>query len=464
MPATFWNLTTDLPRHAARAGRDAVPGDGRRHERPGRAHAGCATSRGTCCTSTPTSASASPCRTSCGPARSSSPRRPPPSTGGRCGVRPPARCSSGGSGCRCTARCATTCGSPRWCRRATTSSRSTSAGRDLHRLPVSAGQFLNWRFLTGPRLDPRPPLLAVRGAGRAQPAHHRQGARRRQRARPLAAPRHPGDRSKARTGGSPSGPAPARRWPSSAPVSGSPRCARWPRRCPTRRATRCCCSARPAGRCSRASSTCSPASGACRCAGCPAAGAPPTPGSGEGASADDLTMLRHWIPDIAEHDVYVCGPPEWTAAVRRDAARRRRARGSGARRELRVVTRDATHRALVPQHGRGRHAAVRLRHLDIGAGAGGERDGRGRRPSSAPDHLAPDRPARTGTVRRPSGSRIVRFGHRDDRGRLGRLDPLGRRPGDDHRDGREDHRRRRPGSTRRPTARTGRSTPTPCRS
>ena len=28
-------------------------------------------------------------------------------------------------------------------------------------------------------------------------------------------------------------------------------------------------------------------------------------------------MLRQWIPDIAEHDVYVCGPPEWTASVRR---------------------------------------------------------------------------------------------------------------------------------------------------
>ena len=38
---------------------------------------------------------------------------------------------------------------------------------------------------------------------------------------------------------------------------------------------------------------------------------------GDGASADDLTMLRHWIPDIAEHDVYVCGPQEWTAAVHR---------------------------------------------------------------------------------------------------------------------------------------------------
>ena len=38
---------------------------------------------------------------------------------------------------------------------------------------------------------------------------------------------------------------------------------------------------------------------------------------GGGAWADDLTMLRHWIPDIADRDVYVCGPPEWNAAVRR---------------------------------------------------------------------------------------------------------------------------------------------------
>ncbi|MCW2632737.1 MAG: putative oxidoreductase [Pseudonocardia sp.] len=44
------------------------------------------------------------------------------------------------------------------------------------------------------------------------------------------------------------------------------------------------------------------------------------PGSwlGEGAGpADDLTLLRHWVPDIADRDVYVCGPPEWTDAVSR---------------------------------------------------------------------------------------------------------------------------------------------------
>jgi predicted ferric reductase len=31
---------------------------------------------------------------------------------------------------------------------------------------------------------------------------------------------------------------------------------------------------------------------------------------------DDLTALRHWVPDIAERDVYVCGPEPWAALVR----------------------------------------------------------------------------------------------------------------------------------------------------
>ncbi len=38
-------------------------------------------------------------------------------------------------------------------------------------------------------------------------------------------------------------------------------------------------------------------------------------GSGVG-TADDLTALRHWVPDIAERDVYVCGPDAWAEAVR----------------------------------------------------------------------------------------------------------------------------------------------------
>ncbi|PJI94151.1 ferredoxin reductase family protein [Luteimicrobium subarcticum] len=38
-------------------------------------------------------------------------------------------------------------------------------------------------------------------------------------------------------------------------------------------------------------------------------------GDGVGA-ADDLTALVFWIPDIADRDVYLCGPPGWTALVR----------------------------------------------------------------------------------------------------------------------------------------------------
>ncbi|CUR57154.1 putative oxidoreductase [metagenome] len=36
--------------------------------------------------------------------------------------------------------------------------------------------------------------------------------------------------------------------------------------------------------------------------------------------ASDLTALHYWIPDVAERDVYVCGPAPWTELVRRDLA------------------------------------------------------------------------------------------------------------------------------------------------
>ena len=32
----------------------------------------------------------------------------------------------------------------------------------------------------------------------------------------------------------------------------------------------------------------------------------------------DLDALRFWVPDIAERDVFVCGPAAWTSLVRRD--------------------------------------------------------------------------------------------------------------------------------------------------
>ena len=38
--------------------------------------------------------------------------------------------------------------------------------------------------------------------------------------------------------------------------------------------------------------------------------------AGDGSDRD---ALLGWVPDLAEHDVYVCGPPEWADAVRRTA-------------------------------------------------------------------------------------------------------------------------------------------------
>ncbi|MFC4950769.1 ferric reductase-like transmembrane domain-containing protein [Pseudonocardia sp. GCM10023141] len=40
-------------------------------------------------------------------------------------------------------------------------------------------------------------------------------------------------------------------------------------------------------------------------------------GRGEAGCSDDLTLLTGWVPDIPDRDVYVCGPAAWTAAVRR---------------------------------------------------------------------------------------------------------------------------------------------------
>ena len=42
-------------------------------------------------------------------------------------------------------------------------------------------------------------------------------------------------------------------------------------------------------------------------------------GSGMGP-ADDRTALSHWVPDLADRDVYVCGPQEWADDVRRATA------------------------------------------------------------------------------------------------------------------------------------------------
>ena len=61
-------------------------------------------------------------------------------------------------------------------------------------------------------------------------------------------------------------------------------------------------------------------------AGAPAArraGAPRLLARHGAGTADDLTALRYWVPDIAERDVYVCGPepgPSSCAASRPPAS------------------------------------------------------------------------------------------------------------------------------------------------
>jgi ferredoxin-NADP reductase len=43
-------------------------------------------------------------------------------------------------------------------------------------------------------------------------------------------------------------------------------------------------------------------------------------GDGVG-QADDVTALRHWVPDIHTRDVYICGPDAWTSRVIRSCRR-----------------------------------------------------------------------------------------------------------------------------------------------
>ena len=103
------------------------------------------------------------------------------------------------------------CGSPRWCPRTTTPSRSTSPVAALHRLQRRGRPVPHLALPRPPRLDPRQPLLALRRARRPAAADHRQGARRRQPLAALADARAPEPWSRVRTAGSPRGRAPSAR-------------------------------------------------------------------------------------------------------------------------------------------------------------------------------------------------------------------------------------------------------------
>ena len=191
------------------------------------------------------------------------------------------------------------------------------------------------------RLDPRQPLLALRGPRRPQPADHRAGGRRRQRVG--ASCLRPGTRvlfegpfgrlsprARTRRGvaliGAGVGITPLR-----ALAEGLQR---GPGDCRPAAPLDHRAAVRPGVRRPRRASAASPCS-TCRgragttARGCPAAST---------SRVDDVTALRHWVPDIAERDVYVCGPEALDRPGPRHPARRRSPRRPAPPRDLRLVT------------------------------------------------------------------------------------------------------------------------------
>ena len=65
----------------------------------------------------------------------------------------------------------------------------------------------------------------------------------------------------------------------------------------------------------------------------------PQPGSvlGPAARGHDLHALRWWVPDVAERDVFLCGPTPWIAGVRATPHCGRCPRRPDPHRELRMV-------------------------------------------------------------------------------------------------------------------------------
>jgi ferredoxin-NADP reductase len=193
-------------------------------------------------------------------------------------------------------------------------------GRDLHRLPVTAGQFLNWRFLTGPgwtrahpySLSAAPNGRSLRitvktlGDDSALVRSLRPGVRALIEGPHGRLTERPRSRQKVAFIGAGVGVTPLRALAEALPyapgdavllqrATGRPLFAREFDVLARERGLR------PVWLSGRRRS--------------------PDSWLGDGAGpSDDLTLLRQWVPDIADRDVYLCGPPAWTAAVRRTLA------------------------------------------------------------------------------------------------------------------------------------------------
>ena len=177
-----------------------------------------------------------------------------------------------------------------------------------------------------------------------------------------------------------------------------------------------------------------------------------TPG-GAGDRTPTTSGCTHWVPDLAERDVFVCGPDGWTELVRRDRRGRRAAPASTSTSRpsrgdpmKRIVLWLLQHRSRVvllfgyhtSTSGLGRHGAAADRRQP--------RRPRRRRPrGTGPDRRRVDRPRAPhrllGTV---TGDVVA--------------DPVGPGAGPDHDRGRRGSPRSRSCSTPRATARTWRST------
>ena len=309
-----------LPRHAAGDGRHRSARDGRRSPRSGRPARGCATSPGTCCTSTPTSASGWRCRTSSGPAPTSC-----LAAGPRVywwtlyGSRPPAR---PGVPDRPAAR----------------------AGRLRHRLVVAAVvrggpgvvSVLPDRTPPGPAagagravlplalprrpgLDPRPPVLAVGAA----PPGRGCGSPSRTSATAAAAGRRcePGTRVLVE------GPYGRAAPPTSGPAAGHAARRRHRRHAAAGAARGAAVRAGDATLSTGASAEPDLASAASWTRSPPRTGAAAAYLLGPRAHRTVLAArvratsttsaaLRHLVPDIADQDVFLCGPVGWTDGAR----------------------------------------------------------------------------------------------------------------------------------------------------
>ena len=334
-----------------------------------------------------------------------------------------------------------------------------------------AGQFFIWRFLDGTGWSRGQPLLGLRRTRRLDPAPHRGAPRRRQRSRwPTLRPGHAGARrgplrpDAPGRAHAPQGAAHGRRHRHRAAA----RPARGP--APGTRATSPSSSgpAHGTGSCSPTRSAhwpqhAAPVTSSSRAPACRAATAGCQP---RRRHLSDAQALLELVPDVADHDVFLCGAPDWMdgrphgrPGLRRPARRTSTSSASPTSRPGPVMRRITLWLlGTITSPG----APVQLPHVHL------ERRGRllhgDRRPGQ---RLGADRRRRVLRLDlerqlRPEQQRLVRvlvgflvrvlvgvlvgldaapdLGRREDLRRRRGTDPVGAGAGPDHREERQDHR------------------------